>query len=168
VNHTRVLAGAVVAAALASTALPALAVTSSSAATSGAPGAVSVRAGWGPYFAPGGKAKAVGKLRITGVDRHAVIPVGTATVSGKVSDLSPGSSCGLAVFRITYQKADGSLPFKHRAYWACKGKVRNFRFTDRKVNEVELKVCGEGRAAKPSATCLYAGAWKILYVGRPR
>ncbi|WP_067184912.1 hypothetical protein [Microtetraspora niveoalba] len=123
---------------------------------------------WGPYSAPGGKAKAVGTLQADGED-HADIPTADVVrISGKVYDQTRSSStCGWAVFRITYRDADGGLPFTHRSFRDCSyGTPLPFSFTRRDVYQVELKVCAEGRASKPSLTCLYAGTWKTIYLSK--
>ncbi|MCT9934836.1 hypothetical protein N5079_31985 [Planotetraspora sp. A-T 1434] len=121
---------------------------------------------WGPYYAPAKKAKASGKISVTGLDTSAIPAVGTAYISGKVTDYTKSTAtCGWAVFRITYRKPDGNLPFTHKSYLACgTTKPTSFSFSYKNVYEVELKVCSEGKAAKPSLNCLYAGTWKVLYV----
>lgn len=122
-------------------------------------------ASWGPRYAPGKQAKAVGSLTAKGED-HAVLPTAdTVKVTGKLYDLAASPKvCGWAVFRITYR--DGNqLPFKHRNIRDCTYRsAKRFSFTDRDVYQVELKVCAEGKRAKPSLTCLYAGTWKTLYL----
>ncbi|MCC5581985.1 hypothetical protein IMZ11_40925 [Microtetraspora sp. AC03309] len=123
---------------------------------------------WGPYYAPGSKAKAVGTLDARGED-HADIPTADIVkISGKVYDLTRSSStCGWAVFRITYRDAGGNLPFTHRSFRDCSyGTPLKFSFTRSDVYQVELKVCAEGKAAKPSLNCLYAGTWKTLYLSK--
>ncbi|MBO3749812.1 hypothetical protein J5X84_27340 [Streptosporangiaceae bacterium NEAU-GS5] len=157
---------AVAAAAVLSAAIPALAEASST-TTASATATAAVAKSWGPYYASAHRAKAAGKLRVDVADPSAVIPNGPATVSGKITDSTKNRSCGVAVFRITYLKADGTLPFKHRSYWACGyHKTKAFHFSDGKVYELELKVCSEGRKSAPSITCLYGGTWKVLWVGR--
>jgi hypothetical protein len=166
VKSSRVLVAAAVVA-LSSTAVPAFAAGSSAAHGTATPRAASVKPAWGPYYSPGHRARAAGRLHVDVRDPKAVIPVGTGTVSGTISDRSRARACGVAVFRITYLKADGTLPFKQRNYWSCAyNKQKAFHFSDRNVFEVELKVCSEGRASSPSAQCVYGGSWKILYVGR--
>ncbi|GAA0820125.1 hypothetical protein ACFQVD_00465 [Streptosporangium amethystogenes subsp. fukuiense] len=122
---------------------------------------------WGVKYAPGRKAKTHGSLTVSGED-HADIPAAaTSRVSGKVYDLTRGSSCGWAVFRLTYRTADGNLPFKHRSVVDCSyGTPKSFTFTQRDLYQLELKVCSEAKAAKPSLNCLYAGTWKVLYVAK--
>ncbi|ETK34650.1 hypothetical protein [Microbispora sp. ATCC PTA-5024] len=154
----RVLAGIAVAAALVTIA-PAAAQ-----ASAGSPAAASAAPkSWGPAYAPGKAAKASGTIAVTGLS--GTIPaVGTAHVTGKVYDRTKGSSCGWAVFRVTYRKADGNLPFIHKAYRTCNAtKPKSFSFTYPNTYEVELKVCSEA-TSKPSLNCLYAGTWKVLYV----
>lgn len=122
---------------------------------------------WGTYYSPGHRAKTFGSLKATGED-HEVIPVAdTVKISGKVYDLTRGSSCGLAVFRITYRDGSGNLPFKHHTVRDCSYRTaKPFTFKYHDVYQVELKVCSEGRSAKPSLNCLYAGSWKTLYLSK--
>lgn len=122
---------------------------------------------WGPRYAPGQKAKAVGTLTAKGED-HADLPTAdTVKITGKVYDYAASSKvCGWAVFRITYR--DGNqLPHKHRSVRDCTYRTaKSFSFTDRDVYQVELKVCAEGKRSKPSLNCLYAGTWKTLYLSK--
>ncbi|GGT35014.1 hypothetical protein ACIBIZ_49560 [Nonomuraea spiralis] len=124
-------------------------------------------ASWGPYYAPGQAAKAVGSLTATGED-HADLPTaGSVRITGKLTDRTrKDSACGWAVFRITYR--DGSnLPFKERSVRNCSfGSTKKFSFESHDVYQVELKVCAEGRGSKPSLNCLYAGTWKVLYLSK--
>ncbi|MFC4590746.1 hypothetical protein [Sphaerisporangium corydalis] len=123
---------------------------------------------WGTYYAPGHRAKTFGSLSARGED-HDVIPTAdTVRISGKVYDLTRrSSSCGLAVFRITYRDHAGKLPFKHRTITDCSyGTAKPYSFSYHDVYEVELKVCSEAKAAKPSLNCLYAGTWKVLYLSK--
>ncbi|WP_248964225.1 hypothetical protein [Sphaerisporangium perillae] len=135
--------------------------------TSDAVTAGSAATTWGSYYAPGKAAKAFGSLKATGED-HADIPTAdTVKISGKVYDLTRKSSCGWAVFRVTYRNASGDLPFKHRSVLDCSyGTPKNFTFKYHDVYQVELKVCSEPKAAKPSLNCLYAGTWKTLYLSK--
>ncbi|WP_371784298.1 hypothetical protein [Streptosporangium subroseum] len=142
----------------AATGLPGQATTDVAAATS-----------WGAYYAPGRGAKALGSLKVTGEDHEVIPTAATAKISGKVYDLTrKASTCGLAVFRITYLTSGGKLPFKHHTVRDCSyGTPKNFAFSYRNVYEVELKVCSEGgKSSKPSNTCLYAGAWKVIYLSK--
>lgn len=160
----RPLAGLAIAAALVAIAPAAQAAT----AASGTATSEAAARPWGPYHAPGHQAKAAGSLTASGED-HADIPAaGTVTVSGKVHDLARKASvCGWAVFRITYRDSSNNLPFKHRSVRDCSyGTPKPFTFTYHDVYQVELKVCAEGKAAKPSTTCLYAGTWKTLYLSK--
>ncbi|MDA0633682.1 hypothetical protein OUY22_09655 [Nonomuraea sp. MCN248] len=122
---------------------------------------------WGPRYAPGQKAKAVGTLTATGED-HADLPTADSVkITGKVYDYAASSKvCGWAVFRITYR--DGNqLPFKHRSVRDCTYRTaKKFAFTDHDVYQVELKVCAEGKRSRPSDVCLYAGTWKTLYLSK--
>lgn len=122
---------------------------------------------WGNRYAPGRKARTHGSLTVSGED-HADIPAAArGRISGKVYDLTKGSSCGWAVFRLTYRTSGGDLPFKHRSVVDCSyGTPKSFSFTQRDLYQVELKVCSEAKASKPSLNCLYAGSWKVLYVSR--
>ncbi|MFG1945645.1 hypothetical protein [Nonomuraea sp. NPDC048826] len=122
---------------------------------------------WGPRYAPGKKAKALGTLTAKGED-HADLPTAdTVKITGKVYDHAASSKvCGWAVFRITY-RAGNQLPFKHRSIRDCTYRTaKNFSFTYRDVYQVELKVCSEGKRSKPSDVCLYAGTWKTLYLSK--
>ncbi|GHH64986.1 hypothetical protein GCM10017673_08580 [Streptosporangium violaceochromogenes] len=167
---TRSLAGAALAALLlaaAPAAAQAATGASDAAATAPAAGAAGTTH-WGPFTAPGRGARAAGSLTASGED-HADIPAAkTVRISGKLHDrTSAGAVCGWAVFRVTYRTADGNLPFKHHSVRSCSyGTPKSFTFTRHDVYQVELKVCSEGRAAKPSLTCLYAGSWKVLYLSR--
>ncbi|MET8145477.1 hypothetical protein ABZU32_34690 [Sphaerisporangium sp. NPDC005288] len=121
---------------------------------------------WGSYYAPSHAAKALGSLTATGED-HADLPVAaTVKISGKVTDLTRKAACGWAVFRITYR--DGTnLPFKEQSVRDCSyGSPKPFSLRYRNVYQVELKVCSERKAAKPSLNCLYAGTWKTLYLSK--
>lgn len=119
---------------------------------------------WGPYYAPAGKAKAVGKLKATGED-HAVLPTArTVKVTGKLTDLArPAGICGWAVFQIAVRKGS-NFTFKSKNIRDCSyGTAKAFAFSYHNVYQVELKVCSEPKAAKPSIACLAGGTWKILY-----
>ncbi|WP_326642428.1 hypothetical protein OG884_04490 [Streptosporangium sp. NBC_01755] len=122
---------------------------------------------WSTKYAPGRKAKTHGSLTVSGED-HADIPAAaTSRISGKVYDLTKGSSCGWAVFRLTYRTAGGNLPFKHHSVVDCSyGTPKSFAFTQRNLYQLELKVCSGAKASKPSVNCLYAGSWKVLYVSK--
>ncbi|MEV7013102.1 hypothetical protein [Streptosporangium sp. NPDC051022] len=123
---------------------------------------------WGPYTSPGRGARAAGSVAVSGED-HQVIPAAkTARVSGKLQDLTPkGSTCGWAVFRITYRTSGGNLPFKHHSVRNCSyGTPKTFSFTSRDVYQVEVKVCSEAKAAQPSVNCFYAEAWKVIYLSK--
>lgn len=158
--------------AMASAAMILSAGTPASATTPAAEGAQARTAGapvtWGPYYSPGGKrAKASGKITPTG-ENHEVIPsAATLTVSGKVSDLSRSSSCGWAVFNIATVNAAGNrVTWKPRHVRTCAYRTpKTFSFTYHRVYQVELKVCAERRASKPSIQCIAGNpAWKSLYI----
>jgi hypothetical protein len=160
---TRTLTGLAVAAAFVSLAPVAA---QAAAGPSDAVTAATSASQWGAYYAPGHRAKAAGSLSATGED-HADIPTAdTVKISGKVTDLTrKSSSCGWAVFRITYRDGSGNLPFKHRSVIDCSyGTPKYFSFDSHDVYQVELKVCSEGKATKPSLNCLYAGTWKVIYL----
>ncbi len=161
---TRTLTGLAVAAAFVAIA-PAAAQAGTGASDAAAASASSSL--WGTYYAPGHRAKASGSLSATGED-HEVIPTAdTVKISGKVTDLTRGPSCGLAVFRITYRDNSGNLPFKHHTVRDCTyGSPKAFTFSYPDVYEVELKVCSEAKSAQPSLNCLYAGTWKVLYLSK--
>lgn len=121
---------------------------------------------WGTYYAPRRAAKALGTLTITGED-HATLPTAdTVRISGKVYDNTRRSSCGWALFRITYR--DGNqLPFRERWVRDCTfGSPVRFSFRQNDVYQIELKVCSEPRAARPSAKCRYSGTWETLYLSK--
>lgn len=123
---------------------------------------------WGPYYATGKRAKTAGSLAASGED-HADLPTAdTVKISGKLYDQTRSTStCGWAVFRITYKANGNNLPHKHRSVRDCSYKTaKPYAFSYRDVYQVELKVCAEGKAAKPSLTCLYAGTWKTLYLSK--
>ncbi|MFC4056967.1 hypothetical protein ACFOWE_01585 [Planomonospora corallina] len=118
---------------------------------------------WGPHHAPGRRARASGSLTATPKDDPGA-PAPRVTVTGSVTDLTRGPACGWAVFRVSVKETGGDVSLKHRSYRTCSyGKPVKFSFTHAGVYEVELKVCAEARASKPSVGCLYAGTWKPLY-----
>ncbi|MEV4799687.1 hypothetical protein AB0K18_06685 [Nonomuraea sp. NPDC049421] len=121
---------------------------------------------WGTYYAPRRAAKAWGTLTATGED-HADLPTADSVrITGKVHDNTRRSSCGWAVFRITYRSGN-QLPFRERWVRDCSyGSPKHFSLRYRDVYQVELKVCSEPKAKKPSLTCLYAGTWKTLYLSK--
>jgi hypothetical protein len=123
---------------------------------------------WGPYYATGNRAKTAGSLVASGED-HADIPTAdTVRISGKLYDQTRNrSTCGWAVFRITYKANGNNLPFKHRSIRDCSYRTaKPYAFSYHDVYQVELKVCAEGKGTKPSLTCLYAGTWKTLYLSK--
>ncbi|WP_153262586.1 hypothetical protein [Nonomuraea phyllanthi] len=125
------------------------------------------RTTWGPYYAPGRAAQAAGTLTATGED-HADLPTADVVrVSGKVYDRTRRTStCGWAVFRITYRSGN-ELPFRHRWARTCTYRTpKHFSFSAKNVYQVELKVCSEAKSSKPSLVCLYAGTWKTLYLSK--
>ncbi|MEW9527485.1 hypothetical protein [Microbispora sp. NPDC049125] len=159
------LTGLAVTAAIVSAApVPAQAATGAPTSVTGA--SASATRLWGPYYAPGKKAKASGTIKVTNLNTSSIPVVGTALVTGKVRDYTKSSSvCGWAVFRVTYRKSDGSLPFTHKSYRTCGVTTpKSISFSFPHTYEVELKVCSEHKAAKPSLVCLYGGTWKVLYV----
>ncbi|GAA3092928.1 hypothetical protein [Nonomuraea salmonea] len=121
---------------------------------------------WGTYYAPRRAAKAWGTLTATGED-HADLPTADSVrITGKVYDNTRRSSCGWAVLRITYRSGN-ELPFRERWVRDCSyGSPKHFSLRYRDVYQVELKVCSEPKAKKPSLTCLYAGTWKTLYLSK--
>ncbi|MFI7539429.1 hypothetical protein [Streptosporangium sp. NPDC049376] len=134
-----------------------------------AAGAASQKASspWGPYDSAGHRARAAGSLTVSGED-HADIPAAaTARVSGKVHDLTRGSSCGWVIFRVTYRTSGGNLPFKQHGVRNCSyGTPKSFTFTGRNVYEIEAKICSEAKAAKPSLNCVSGGTWKVVYLSK--
>ncbi|WP_405088019.1 hypothetical protein [Microbispora sp. NBC_01389] len=119
---------------------------------------------FGPYFAAGSKAKVSGSLTAAAKDDpSAAAP--WVKVSGSVVDRTRSSSaCGWALFRVSWFDSSNTPHLAHRNYRTCSYNVKkNFAFTMKNVGEVELKVCSEGKAAKPSLNCQYAGTWKTLY-----
>lgn len=128
-----------------------------------ATGTLQAKASSWSRWSPGKKAYAKGVLTPSGLTSE-VIPTATVKLTGKIGDYTRGKSCGYAVFRVTYQKSDGSLPFKHRTYRDCTYKTAvPYAFTDKNVYLVELKVCSEAKHTKVSLNCLYSRAWKIIY-----
>ncbi|WP_327107186.1 hypothetical protein [Nonomuraea glycinis] len=123
---------------------------------------------WGPYYAPGKRAKTVGSLVAVGEDHGDLPTADTVKITGKLYDWTRDrSTCGWAVFRITYKANGNNLPHKHRSIRDCSYRTaKSYSFTHPDVYQVELKVCAEGRAAKPSLNCLYAGTWKTLYLSK--
>ncbi|MED7924634.1 hypothetical protein SMD20_10345 [Nonomuraea sp. LP-02] len=121
---------------------------------------------WGPYYAPGKAAKAAGKLTATGED-HADLPTAAVvTISGTVQDSTKSASCGWAVFRVTY-RSGSNLPSRNHWVRDCSYRTpKHFSVKHHDVYQVELKVCSEAKAAKPSLNCLYAGTWKTLYLSK--
>ncbi|GIH26501.1 hypothetical protein Aph01nite_48110 [Acrocarpospora phusangensis] len=159
----RVFAGLVAALCLLLPAAPALAAPAPVASKTGEAPLYQARKNWDRY-APGKRAYAKGSLLATNLVKDSIPPYATVKVTGKAYDLTKGGTCGYAVFRITYLKADGSSPFKHRTVRDCTYKsAKSFTFTDKRVALVELKVCSEAKHSKPSLNCLYAQAWKVLY-----
>jgi hypothetical protein len=123
---------------------------------------------WGPYYAPGNRARTAGSLVASGED-HADIPTAdTVKISGKLYDQTRRTStCGWAVFRITYKAPGNNLPHKHRSIRDCSYRTpASYSFSYHDVYQVELKVCAEGKGTKPSLNCLYAGTWKTLYLSK--
>ncbi|MFI6326154.1 hypothetical protein ACIBG8_52145 [Nonomuraea sp. NPDC050556] len=117
---------------------------------------------WGPYSGPG--VRASGSLTPSGED-HAVLPTAdTVKIVGKVTDLDRSKgNCGWVVFRIGYRKGN-NLPSYERYVIDCSyGTAKKFTRTYHDVYQVELKVCSEPKAKKPSLTCYYSGTWKVLY-----
>lgn len=93
----------------------------------------------------------------------AVIENADIKVSGKIGDLTKGSACGYAVFRITYQKG-GNQPFTHKTFRDCTYRTpASYSFTYKNATLVELKVCSEAKRTKVSDQCLYGGVWKVVY-----
>ncbi|MFI6738263.1 hypothetical protein ACIBI9_35520 [Nonomuraea sp. NPDC050451] len=143
------------------------AVTTVAPAAQAATAAGSAAAAWGPYYAPGRSAHAVGTLTAAGED-HADLPTADAVrVSGKVYDHTRrAATCGWAVFRITYRSGN-NLPFRQHAVRDCSYRApKSFSFSYRDVYQVELKVCSESKSTKPSLVCQYAGTWKTLYLSK--
>lgn len=123
---------------------------------------------WGPYYSPGAKrARVLGTVTATG-ENHAVIPsAATLKVSGKVADLTRSATCGWAVFGIaTVNAAGNKVSWTRRHVRTCAYRTpKTFSFTYRRVYQVELKVCAEGRAAAPSIQCTAGNpAWKTIYL----
>ncbi|MFJ2031968.1 hypothetical protein [Streptosporangium sp. NPDC087985] len=134
------------------------AATGASAAQAAAPGQ------WGPYYAAGKKAKTSGSLTAAPKD-DASLPAPYVKVTGSVVSLTRRSStCGWALFRISYFDSANQPHLAHRNYRSCSyGTTQKFAFDAKNVGEVELKVCTEAKASKPSVNCLYGGTWKPLY-----
>ncbi|MEV4455197.1 hypothetical protein ACWEQG_14485 [Microbispora sp. NPDC004025] len=151
---TRSLAGITLAAGI--LALAPLATATAAQATAAKP--------WGPYYAAGSKAKTSGSLTAAAkADRS--LPAPYVKVAGSVTSLNrKASTCGWALFRVSYFDAANKPHLAYRNYRTCSyGAKKQFAFTVKNVGEVELKVCSEAKAAKPSLNCQYAGTWKTLY-----
>ncbi|MEV7801611.1 hypothetical protein AB0O28_01530 [Microbispora sp. NPDC088329] len=119
---------------------------------------------FGPYYAAGSKAKVSGSLTAAAKDDPSR-PAPYVKVAGSVTSLTQkASTCGWALFRVSYFDAANKPHLAYRNYRTCSyGAKTKFAFTVRNVGEVELKTCSETKAAKPSLTCQYAGTWKTLY-----
>ncbi|MEN3537917.1 hypothetical protein AAH991_22575 [Microbispora sp. ZYX-F-249] len=151
---TRSLAGLTLAAGI--LALAPLATATAAQATAAKP--------WGPYYAAGSKAKASGSLTAAAkADRSAPAPY--VKVGGSVTSLNrKASTCGWALFRVSYFDAANQPHLVYRNYRACSYKAKmQFAFTVKNVAEVDFKVCSEAKAAKPSVDCQVSGAWKTIY-----
>ncbi len=75
---------------------------------------------WGPYYAPGKRAKTVGSLVAVGEDHGDLPTADTVKITGKLYDWTRDrSTCGWAVFRITYKANGNNLPHKHRSIRDC-------------------------------------------------
>lgn len=167
-NATRTFAGiALIAGALALA--PITAANAATAAPSAGAAAVSAETApaknWGVYYAPGKRAKAYGTIWAAPKSDPSA-PTSLVKVRGKIVDSTlKGNGCGWAVFRVSYDDGKGGAPHTHRTFTTCRyGKAQKFAFDFKNVYQVELKVCSEPKAAKPSLNCLYAGSWKSLYV----
>ncbi|MEU7909662.1 hypothetical protein [Microbispora bryophytorum] len=119
---------------------------------------------WGPYYAAGSKAKVSGSLKAAAKDDPS-LPAPYVKVAGSVTSLThKASTCGWALFRVSYFDAANKPHLAYRNYRTCSyGAKKKFAFTAKNVGEVELKTCSERKAAKPSLNCQYAGTWKTLY-----
>ena len=119
---------------------------------------------WGPYYAAGSKAKVSGSLTAA-AKKDLSSPAPYVKVAGTVTSLNRKSTaCGWALFRVSYFDSANTPHLAYRNYRVCSyGAKKKFSFTIKKVGEVELKVCSETKAAKPSLNCQYAGSWKTLY-----
>ncbi|GLX05561.1 hypothetical protein [Microbispora sp. NBRC 16548] len=119
---------------------------------------------WGPYYAIGSKAKVSGSLTAAAKDDPS-LPAPYVKVAGSVTSLThKASTCGWALFRVSYFDAANKPHLAYRNYRTCSyGVKKAFAFTVKNVGEVELKTCSEAKAAKPSLNCQYAGTWKTLY-----
>ncbi|MGV9307881.1 MULTISPECIES: hypothetical protein [unclassified Nonomuraea] len=153
-------------------ALPATVASASASAPDSAPISASAATGvgagpsttWGPTFSSGRKAVAQGRLTVLSRDTSTTPTTATVEINGAITDLTKGPACGWAAFRVSFLKKDGSVPTKHLYSLDCtKGTPKSFSFVEKRVVLVETKVCGEIKASKPSATCLYGGSWKKLY-----
>ncbi|GAA4198175.1 hypothetical protein [Microbispora amethystogenes] len=162
---TRSLAGITLAAGI--FALAPLATATAASATEAATQSAAAQAAFkpfGPYFAAGSKAKVSGSLTAAAKDDPSA-PAPWVKVSGSVVDRTRSSSaCGWALFRVSWFDSSNTPHLAYRNYRTCSYNVKKtFAFTMKNVGEVELKVCSEGKAAKPSINCQYAGTWKTLY-----
>ncbi|MFD1937577.1 hypothetical protein ACFSKW_39530 [Nonomuraea mangrovi] len=149
-------------------ALPATVASASTSAPISASAATGVGAGpsttWGPMFASGRKAVTQGRLTVLSQNTSTTPTTATVQINGAITDLTKGSGCGWAIFRISFLKKDASVATKHHYRLDCTtGTPKSFSFVEKQVVLVETKVCSEIQATKPSATCLYGGSWKKLY-----
>ncbi|MEV5499840.1 hypothetical protein AB0M50_31015 [Nonomuraea fuscirosea] len=162
-NRSPAVIGLTAVALLASLSLSATATTHSSPTTHAAASAST----WGPYYSPGGKrARASGMITPIGENHETLPSAATLTVSGTVSDLTRGSACGWAVFGIATINAAGTrVAWTHHPVRTCAFRAaKKFSFTYHRVYQVDLKVCSERRASKPSIQCTAGNpAWRTLY-----
>ncbi|MEV0313666.1 hypothetical protein [Nonomuraea fuscirosea] len=141
------------------------------AATTGEQGGQQIAAApalaWGPYFTPAARrAKTLGTITPIGENHETLPSAATLTVSGTVSDLTRGSACGWAVFGIATINAAGTrVAWTHHPVRTCTFRTaKKFSFTYHRVYQVDLKVCSERRASKPSIQCTAGNpAWRTLY-----
>ncbi|GIH72824.1 hypothetical protein [Sphaerimonospora thailandensis] len=160
---TRSLAGIAFAAGI--LVLAPITASSANASTAGASTASASSSKWGPYYARGTKAKALGTLTAAAKDDPS-LPNPLVKVTGSVVSLSrTPSTCGWAVFRFTTYDSANQPKLAYRNYRTCSyGVKKKISFSLKNVIDVELKVCSEKKAAKPSLNCEYSGTWKSLYV----
>lgn len=122
---------------------------------------------WGPYFTPAARrAKTLGAITPIGENHETLPSAATLTVSGTISDLTRGSACGWAVFGIATINAAGTrVAWRHHPVRTCTFRAaKKFSFTYHRVYQVDLKVCSERRASKPSIQCTAGNpAWRTLY-----
>ncbi|MEV0589705.1 hypothetical protein [Nonomuraea sp. NPDC050310] len=121
-------------------------------------------AGWGPYRAPGDKARASGTLVAVGEDHDTLPTADQVTVKGTLTDRArPAGTCAWLLMQFAV-RVKNAFVFKERKLRDCSYRTpKHFTYVLKDVYQVELKVCSEAKSPAPSAHCRYSGTWKIIY-----